>query len=33
MLLEKPLKETGSHAIPVKVDGYEAILTVVVESL
>lgn len=33
MVLEKPLKETGTHSITIKVDGSEAVLTVIVEAL
>ena len=33
LLLDKPLKETGTHSIAIKVDGSEATLTVVVEAL
>lgn len=33
MRLEKPLKEIGTHTIPVEVGGSQAVLTVVIESL
>lgn len=33
IMLDKPLKETGTHALPIVVDGHEATLTVIVEAL